>query len=64
MKDFYLLLNDLFYSPEIKEIIFQNESLNKKCFMMPILSSIILIYILMFIVGLILKSILGLVKLF
>ncbi len=55
MRDFYLIINDLGYSPKIKEIIFYNETVNKKTFIVPILNSVILLYILLFIISLIFR---------
>lgn len=56
MRDFYLIINDLGYSPKIKEIIFYNETVNKKTFIVPILNSVILLYIILFLVSLIFRT--------
>lgn len=56
-RDFYLIINDLGYSPKIKEIIFKNETVNKKTFIVPILNSVIILYVLLFLVSLCLKGV-------
>ena len=50
MRDFYLIINDLGYSPTIKEIIFKNETVNKKTFIVTILNSVIILFCIMFII--------------
>lgn len=56
MRDFYLIINDLGYSPKIKEIIFKNETVNKKTFIVVILNSVIILYSIMFIISLFLQA--------
>ena len=56
MRDFYLIINDLGYSSKIKEIIFYNETVNKKTFVVPILNSVILLYTILFLISLLIKS--------
>lgn len=57
IRDFYLVINDLGFSPRIKEIIFKNETINKKTFIIPILNSVIILYILLFLFSIVLHII-------
>ena len=58
--NFYLLINDLYYSPDIREIFFKNESTNKKLFIIPVLNFFLVSLMILFCVKLLIQIVLAL----
>lgn len=58
--NFYLLINDLYYSPDIREIFFKNESTNKKLFIIPVFNFFLVSLMILFCVKLVVQIVLAL----